>query len=138
MKEDKEAFAIIQVQKEEVRDLDFVSDASQALSTYCKKMSEGNISNMERRYVNQHSSSGGLAEARIVFLSKSFRAPLPSFKRFISTSKVSKIVSIYTSQKWFAGPDWWRGVGIIYEINVCIISKLGQRTFSSDIRNDEA
>ena len=50
VKEDKEAFAIIQVQKEEVRDLDFVSDASQALSTYCKKMSEGNISTMERRY----------------------------------------------------------------------------------------
>ena len=49
MKEDKEAFAIIQVQKEEVRDLDFVSDASQALTTYCKKMTEGNISPMERR-----------------------------------------------------------------------------------------
>ena len=49
IKEDKEAFAIIQVQKEEVRDLDFVSDASQALTTYCKKMTEGNISPMERR-----------------------------------------------------------------------------------------
>lgn len=53
IKEDKEAFAIIQVQKEEVRDLDFVSDASSALSTFCKKMEDGIISPMERRALTQ-------------------------------------------------------------------------------------
>lgn len=53
MKEDKEAFAIIQVQADEVRDLDFVSDASKALSIFCQKMEEGNISQLERRALTQ-------------------------------------------------------------------------------------
>ena len=53
IKEDKEAFAIIQVQADEVRDLDFVSDASKALSNFCQKMEEGNISQIERRGLTQ-------------------------------------------------------------------------------------
>ncbi|XP_066920904.1 inositol 1,4,5-trisphosphate-gated calcium channel ITPR1-like isoform X2 [Clytia hemisphaerica] len=53
IKEDKEAFAIIQVQADEVRDLDFVSDASKALSIFCQKMEEGIISQIERRALTQ-------------------------------------------------------------------------------------
>ena len=53
IKEDKEAFAIIQVVADEVRDLDFVSDASQALSVFCTKIEEGSISQMERRLVRK-------------------------------------------------------------------------------------
>lgn len=53
IKEDKEAFAIIQVQADEVRDLDFVGDASKALSMFCTKMEEGNISQLERRALTQ-------------------------------------------------------------------------------------
>lgn len=53
IKEDKEAFAIIQVQADEVRDLDFVSDASKALGMFCQKMEEGIISQSERRELTQ-------------------------------------------------------------------------------------
>lgn len=41
------------MQADEVRDLDFVSDASKALSMFCPKMEEGNISQLERRALTQ-------------------------------------------------------------------------------------
>ncbi|XP_065669152.1 inositol 1,4,5-trisphosphate-gated calcium channel ITPR1 isoform X5 [Hydra vulgaris] len=53
IKEDKEAFAIIQVAAEEVRDLDFVSDASKQLTIFVSYMEEGNISQLDRRALTQ-------------------------------------------------------------------------------------
>ena len=41
------------MQADEVRDLDFVSDASKALSSFCQKMEEGIISQIERRALTQ-------------------------------------------------------------------------------------
>ena len=41
------------MQADEVRDLDFVSDASKALSSFCIKMEEGVISQIERRALTQ-------------------------------------------------------------------------------------
>lgn len=41
------------MQADEVRDLDFVSDASKALSIFCQKMEEGIISQIERRALTQ-------------------------------------------------------------------------------------
>lgn len=40
------------MQAEEVRDLDFVSDASKALGEICQKIEEGNISQTERRFAS--------------------------------------------------------------------------------------
>ena len=49
IKEDREAFAITHVNAEEVRDLDFMNDASRALADYCKKLEEGHFSQSDRK-----------------------------------------------------------------------------------------
>ena len=49
LKEDREAFAITHVNAEEVRDLDFMNDASRALAEYCVKLEEGHFSQSDRK-----------------------------------------------------------------------------------------
>uniref|UniRef100_G1SPN3 Inositol 1,4,5-trisphosphate receptor n=1 Tax=Oryctolagus cuniculus TaxID=9986 RepID=G1SPN3_RABIT len=52
-KEDKEAFAIVSVPVSEIRDLDFANDASSMLASAVEKLSEGFISQNDRRFVIQ-------------------------------------------------------------------------------------
>uniref|UniRef100_H0XR47 Inositol 1,4,5-trisphosphate receptor n=1 Tax=Otolemur garnettii TaxID=30611 RepID=H0XR47_OTOGA len=52
-KEDKEAFAIVSVPVSEIRDLDFANDASSMLASAVDKLSEGFISQNDRRFVIQ-------------------------------------------------------------------------------------
>ena len=52
-REDKEAFAIVPVPPQEVRDLDFANDASKAIEKITKKMDMGqNMTQNERKLVN--------------------------------------------------------------------------------------
>ncbi|XP_065058274.1 inositol 1,4,5-trisphosphate receptor type 1-like isoform X2 [Rhopilema esculentum] len=53
IKEDKEAFAITHVNAEEVRDLDFMNDASRAVAENCKKMEDGHFSQSDRKSLTQ-------------------------------------------------------------------------------------
>ena len=48
-KEDKEAFNIVNVNADEVRDLDFMNDASKALGDFCKSLEQGQFSQPDRR-----------------------------------------------------------------------------------------
>lgn len=50
LRRDEEAFAVVPVPPDEVRDLDFVNDVSEVLKDFCHKLELGTVSSNDRRY----------------------------------------------------------------------------------------
>ena len=46
---DEEAFAVVPVSPDEVRDLDFVNDVSEVLKDFCQRLENGCTTNNDRR-----------------------------------------------------------------------------------------